>query len=86
MPQGESERFRKVISWSSRDSNLGSSSSYLNRYTDYSIIAEWRNYYELLAGKDMEEYYGDQLLLQPFYNEHRFEEPQSKYESGDQEK
>lgn len=34
----------------------------------------------------MEEYYGEQLLLQPLYNEHRFEEPQSKYESGGQEK
>ena len=40
----------------------------------------------MLAGKDMEEYNGDQLLLQPLYNEHRFEEPQSKYESGGQEK
>jgi len=34
----------------------------------------------------MEEYYVDQLLLQPLYNEHRFEEPQRKYESGGQEK
>jgi hypothetical protein len=34
----------------------------------------------------MEEYYGDQLLLQPLYNEHRLEEVQSKYEIGGQEK
>ena len=59
---------------------------FINRYTDYSIIAGWHNYYELLAGKDMKEYYVDQLLLQPLYNEQRFEEPQRKYESADQEK
>lgn len=34
----------------------------------------------------MEEYYVDQFFLQPLYNEHRFEEPQRKYESGGQEK